>query len=80
MKNLNGKRAILYRRVSTTKQKETNSSLNSQKNQLRNFCQKNEIHIVQEFEEDFSAKDFNRPAWISLEKYAKKTTEILILY
>ena len=72
MKNLNGKRAILYRRVSTTKQKETNSSLNSQKNQLRNFCQKNEIHIVQEFEEDFSAKDFNRPAWISLEKYAKK--------
>ena len=72
MKNLKGKRAILYRRVSTTKQKETGNSLNSQKDQLRSFCYNKEIQIIQEFEEDFSAKDFNRPAWRSLEDYAKK--------
>ena len=72
MKNLKGKKAILYRRVSTTKQKEKGGSLNSQKDQLRSFCYNNEIQIVQEFEEDFSAKDFNRPAWSNLEKYAKK--------
>ena len=37
MKNLNGKRAILYRRVSTAEQKKTGNSLNSQKDQLRNM-------------------------------------------
>ena len=71
MKNLKGKRAILYRRVSTTKQKETGNSLNSQKDQLRSFCNDKEIQIIQEFEEDFSAKDFNRPEWNKLNKYAK---------
>jgi site-specific DNA recombinase len=71
MKNLKGKRAILYRRVSTTKQKETGNSLNSQKDQLRSFCYNKEIQIIQEFEEDFSAKDFNRPEWNKLNKYAK---------
>ena len=35
MRNLKGKRAILYRRVSTTKQKETGNSLNSQ-NDIQN--------------------------------------------
>ena len=71
MKNLKGKRAILYRRVSTTKQKETGNSLNSQKDQLRSFCYNKEIQIIQEFEEDFSAEDFNRPEWNKLNKYAK---------
>ena len=34
MKNLKGKRTILYRRVSTTEQKKTGNSLNSQKDKL----------------------------------------------
>ena len=72
MKNLKGKRAILYRRVSTTKQKETGNSLNSQKDQLRSFCYNKEIQIIQEFEEDYSAKNFNRPEWKKLNDFAKK--------
>ena len=46
MKNLKGKKAILYRRVSTTEQKKTGNSLNSQQNQLIKFCQNKQIHIM----------------------------------
>ena len=72
MKNLIGKKAILYRRVSTTEQKKTGSSLNSQKDLLRSFCHNNEIQIIKEFEEDYSAKNFNRPEWKKLNDFAKK--------
>jgi len=71
MRNLKGKRAILYRRVSTTEQKKSGNSLHSQQNQLIKFCQNNQIHNLKEFEEDYSAKNFNRPEWSKLNKYAK---------
>ena len=71
MKNLIGKKAILYRRVSTVEQKKTGNSLNSQQNQLRKFCENSEMQIIKEFEEDYSAKDFNRPEWNRLMKYSK---------
>ena len=71
MKNLKGKRAILYRRVSTTEQKKSGNSLHSQQNQLIKFCQNNQIHNLKEFEEDYSAKNFNRPEWSKLNEYAK---------
>ena len=72
MRNLKGKRAILYRRVSTTEQKKSGNSLHSQQNQLIKFCQNNQIHNLKEFEEDYSAKNFNRPEWSKLNKYAKE--------
>ncbi len=72
MKNLEGKRAILYRRVSTTDQKIHGYSLGSQKDSLRNFCSLNSIEIDKEFEEDFSAKSFNRPVFRQLLEYAIK--------
>ena len=40
MNNLRGKNAILYRRVSTSNQKEFGNSLNAQKSSLRDFCAK----------------------------------------
>ena len=46
MNNLTGKRAILYRRVSTTEQKDTGSSLASQKEHLISFCVRNDIEII----------------------------------
>ena len=61
MNNLRGKNAILYRRVSTTNQKLFGNSLNAQQNSLRDFCEKHHINIVKEFQEDYSAKNFNRP-------------------
>ena len=69
MKHLNGKTAVLYRRVSTTEQKDYGMSLSNQSEQLRNFCNRNNIEVVQDFEEDYSAKDFNRPVFSELLKF-----------
>ena len=72
MNNLKGKSAILYRRVSTTDQKLFGNSLNAQQSSLKDFCLKNSMTIVEEFQEDYSAKNFNRPEWKNLNKFAKK--------
>ena len=69
MKHLNGKTAVLYRRVSTTEQKDYGMSLSNQSEQLRSFCYRNNIEVVQDFEEDYSAKDFNRPVFSELLKF-----------
>ena len=72
MKNLNYKKAILYRRVSTTDQKVHGNSLNAQKSSLRDFCKNNGILIKKEFEEDYSAKNFDRPVIKELIEFAHK--------
>ena len=66
MNNLEGKKAILYRRVSTSEQKKHGHSLNEQKHRLLEFCENNSIIVLKEFEEDYSAKDFNRPEFSKL--------------
>ena len=72
MNNLNGKSAILYRRVSTSDQKIYGNSLNAQQSSLKDFCHKNSMVIIEEFQEDYSAKNFNRPEWKKLNKFSKK--------
>ena len=75
MNNLHGKKAILYRRVSTTDQKIHGNSLKAQQNSLRIFCKQNGILVKREFEEDYSAKDFDRPVMKELLDYAKKNAQ-----
>ena len=70
MENLRGKNAITYTRVSTTEQKTIGNSLLSQKTKIRSFCDKHGINILKEFEEDYSAKNFERPTYKRLKKYA----------
>lgn len=72
MKILTGKKAILYRRVSTTEQKNFGNSLTAQRNSLRDFCEKKSMIVVKEFQEDFSAKNFDRPEFNRLIEFAKK--------
>ena len=72
MNNLKGKSAILYRRVSTTDQKLFGNSLNAQQGSLKEFCLKNSMTVVKEFQEDYSAKDFDRPVANEMLHYAKK--------
>ena len=72
MNNLEGKRAILYRRVSTTEQKKHGFSLSEQKHRLLEFCEDNLMFVVKQFEEDYSAKDFNRPEFIKLLEFVKQ--------
>ena len=59
MSNLKGKNAILYRRVSTTDQKVYGNSLNAQKDQLRNFCEKNEI-IIKLLKKNLTEKKYRK--------------------
>ncbi len=72
MNNLSGKKAITYERVSTSEQKLYGNSLNAQKSSLRDFCDKNSILVLKEFQEDFSAKNFQRPEFIQLRKFAEQ--------
>ena len=72
MKHLIGKRALLYRRVSTTDQKDKGSSLDTQQERLQDFCSRNEMEIVKDFSEDYSAKNINRPVFNRLIEYITK--------
>jgi len=82
MKNLNGKTAVLYRRVSTTEQKDYGMSLSNQSDRLGEFCDRNNIDIIQDFEEDYSAKNFNRPVFAEMLKFIsenKKRIDYLLI-
>lgn len=83
MKIHNGKRAVLYRRVSTTDQKDYGNSLSSQSNRLKEYCDRNSIEVIKDFEEDYSAKDFNRPVFSDLLKFIstnKNKVDLLLVY
>lgn len=71
MEDLQNKNAIIYCRVSTSDQKDHGYSLESQREKLRKFCKSENIKIIKEFEEDYSAKDFNRPSFKELKGFAK---------
>ena len=75
MNKLEGKAAILYRRVSTSEQKKHGHSLSEQKHRLLEFCDNNSIKVLKEFEEDYSAKDFNRPEFTKLVEFVKKNNK-----
>jgi site-specific DNA recombinase len=65
------KRAILYIRVSTDEQASKGYSLPEQREQLERFCSAHGIEITITFQEDYSAKNFDRPEWTKLMQYAK---------
>ena len=60
MNKINKRRAILYCRVSSDEQAK-GCSLNHQEKELRYYCNKNGIDVVDVYKEDYSAKTFNRP-------------------
>ncbi len=54
-------KAVIYTRVSTEDQKENGFSLQDQEARLRKYCRKEQIEIVAHYQDDHSAKNFNRP-------------------
>jgi site-specific DNA recombinase len=56
-------KVIIYTRVSTDDQKEFGFSLQDQEARLRKYCDHQGYEIVEHFQDDHSAKDFNRPAF-----------------
>ena len=83
MKKLIGKRAVLYRRVSTKEQKDKGSSLETQQERLHEFCNRHEIEIIKDFSEDYSAKNINRPMFNKLIEYTamnKNNIDLLLIH
>ncbi|CAN5833750.1 recombinase family protein [soil metagenome] len=64
------RRAILYTRVSTDDQAERGYSLRDQEARLREHCQRQGIEIAEHFQDDHSAKTFDRPEFKKLLAYA----------
>ena len=65
------KNVIIYVRVSTDEQKANGYSIPHQLTILRKYCELRGWTIVNTYEEDFSAKNFNRPEYKSLFKFCK---------
>ncbi|MBN3582825.1 recombinase family protein [Algoriphagus aestuarii] len=57
---------IIYTRVSTEDQKENGFSLQDQERRLRKHCQELGRNVVSHYQDDYSAKNFNRPAFRQL--------------
>ncbi len=51
----------LYTRVSTDEQKKQGFSLQEQERSLRHYAEKNKFNVIAHYQDDYSAKDFNRP-------------------
>ena len=66
------KNVIIYTRVSTDEQAQKGTSLPFQKERLEQFCSVSGDTIVNHFEEDYSAKNFeDRPSFNKLLEYLK---------
>ena len=63
---------VIYTRVSTDEQAITGFSLRHQEEALRKYCEIKGYKVVNHFQDDFSAKTFNRPEWLKLSEYIKK--------
>jgi site-specific DNA recombinase len=66
------KKAIVYIRVSTDEQADKGYSLRDQREKLLSYAKNNDIEVLEVFEEDYSAKTFNRPDFKKLTAYVKK--------
>jgi site-specific DNA recombinase len=72
------KKAIGYKRISTKDQ--SNFSLDGQDKYISEFAEKNNYDIVEIFTDDGkSAKSFDRPDWIKLERFIEKNKDVQFL-
>ena len=67
---------IIYSRVSTDEQADKGYSLRSQEEKMQVYCKFLNYNIVKHFQEDFSAKTFDRPQFIQLLQYLKANKNI----
>ncbi|WP_313805557.1 recombinase family protein [Flavobacterium sp.] len=75
------KNVVIYTRVSTDEQAEKGFSLGHQEEALKKYCELKKFNVVNHFQDDFSAKTFDRPEWKKLEKFVKSNKSIdLILF
>ncbi|WP_179299598.1 recombinase family protein [Rubrivirga marina] len=65
------RRAIIYTRVSTDDQAERGYSLRDQEAKLREYCLRRGIEVAAHFQDDYSAKTFERPEFKKLLAYIR---------
>lgn len=65
-------KVVFYTRVSTDEQAEKGYSLADQKDRLMRDCREKDLESVGHYQEDFSAKTFDRPEFKKLLSYLKK--------
>lgn len=65
------KKVIIYSRVSTDEQADKGFSLAHQKAVLEMYCSQKGYAILKHFQEDYSAKNFDRPEWKKVLAYLK---------
>lgn len=79
--NFTGRKAIIYFRVSTEEQADKGYSMADQRDRLLKFCEMFSMTVVAIFEDDCSAKSFDRPGWskmLEFVKHHKKAANILL--
>ena len=54
-------KTVIYTRVSTDEQRRQGFSLQEQERSLRSFAERMGMEIIGHYQDDYSAKDFNRP-------------------
>lgn len=74
------KQAVIYTRVSTDDQAKTGYSLIEQKVVLEQYAKIKNINILTHYEEDYSAKNFDRPEFIKLKEYCKANKKSIDLF
>ncbi|WP_092465872.1 recombinase family protein [Winogradskyella thalassocola] len=68
---------IIYSRVSTDEQADYGYGRDHQRDVLKTYCEINNYGIANEYIEDHSAKNFNRPEWKKLETFVKANRKII---
>lgn len=71
------KNAVIYTRVSTDEQAEKGFSLRYQQEKLRKYCETQSIDIVAHFQDDYSAKTFDRPEFKKLKEYVSSNKKLV---
>jgi DNA invertase Pin-like site-specific DNA recombinase len=66
------KKAILYTRVENGNQKSGSEEIVTQELELRKYCEKNQIEVINVIHEYAPGKDFNRPEFTSLHLAIRK--------
>ncbi|WP_417558732.1 recombinase family protein [Mesoflavibacter zeaxanthinifaciens] len=70
-------KTIIYTRVSTDEQANKGHGRDYQIEVLRRYCDINNYEVIEEFMEDYSAKNFKRPEWQKLEAYTKANRKFI---
>jgi DNA invertase Pin-like site-specific DNA recombinase len=68
-------KAIIVARVSTEEQREANNSLPAQLNRMRDYCERNDYAVIQEYSFDESAYKTKRDEFDKIIDYVNKSTE-----